>query len=48
MFKCDEYFEANNVSFIRGIKGLSSGVIMDNIRNVAATGANGQGFYIEY
>ena len=34
MFKCDDYFEANNVTITRGIKGLSSGVIMDNIRNI--------------
>jgi hypothetical protein len=35
MFKCDDYFEANNVTVTRGIKGLASGVIMDNIRNIA-------------
>jgi hypothetical protein len=34
MFKCDDYFEANNVTVTRGIKGLASGVIMDNIRNI--------------
>jgi hypothetical protein len=34
MFKCDEYFENNNVTVTRGIKGLASGVIMDNVRQI--------------
>lgn len=29
---CDPYYLANNVSLVRGIKGLSSGVLMDNLR----------------
>ena len=28
---CDPYFEANNVSKVRGIKGLSSGVFLGKI-----------------
>ncbi|XP_046385480.1 solute carrier family 12 member 7 isoform X3 [Ischnura elegans] len=28
---CDPYFETNNVSIVRGIKGLASGVFLDNI-----------------
>ena len=27
---CDEYFEKNEVKWERGIKGLTSGVFMDN------------------
>ncbi|PSN31506.1 Solute carrier family 12 member 6 [Blattella germanica] len=30
---CDPYFESNNVSKVRGIKGLSSGVFLDNIHD---------------
>ncbi|XP_063225978.1 solute carrier family 12 member 4 isoform X2 [Bacillus rossius redtenbacheri] len=28
---CEPYFEANNVTIVRGIKGLSSGVFLENI-----------------
>ncbi|XP_049831713.1 solute carrier family 12 member 6 isoform X1 [Schistocerca gregaria] len=30
---CDPYFEENNVSKVQGIKGLASGVFLDNIHN---------------
>jgi len=30
---CDPYYEANEVSIVRGIKGLSSGVFLDNVEN---------------
>ena len=30
---CDEYFENNEVRIERGIKGLASGVIMQNIKS---------------
>lgn len=29
--ECDPYFASNNVSIVRGIKGLASGVFFDNI-----------------
>ncbi|XP_065165264.1 solute carrier family 12 member 4 isoform X3 [Atheta coriaria] len=30
---CDPYYKANNVTIVRGIKGLSSGVLLDNIKD---------------
>ena len=32
-YECDEYFHDNNVTFSRGIRGISSGVLMENIKN---------------
>jgi len=32
-FECDDYFKDNNVTLTRGIKGMSSGVFMENIKN---------------
>ncbi|XP_059478016.1 solute carrier family 12 member 6 isoform X3 [Neocloeon triangulifer] len=33
MTGCDQYFEQHNVSLVRGIKGVASGVFFDNIDN---------------
>ena len=30
---CDEYFSDNNVTYQRGVKGLASGIFMENIGN---------------
>lgn len=30
---CDDYYSANNVSIVRGIKGLSSGVFFGKYKN---------------
>ncbi|XP_017780215.1 PREDICTED: solute carrier family 12 member 4 isoform X2 [Nicrophorus vespilloides] len=30
---CDPYYESHNVSIVQGIKGLSSGVLLDNIKD---------------
>ena len=32
-YDCDEYFSDNNVTYQRGVKGLASGIFMDNIVN---------------
>ena len=32
-FVCDEYFDENNVTEIRGVKGMASGILAENIKN---------------
>jgi len=32
-YDCDEYFSDNNVTYSRGVRGMSSGVFMENILN---------------
>ena len=32
-YECDEYFADNNVSYTRGVRGMSSGVMMENLVN---------------
>ena len=31
MYKCDEYFEENTMNITQGIKGINSGVFMENL-----------------
>jgi len=33
MYKCDEYFDKNEVKITQGIKGMANGIFMDNIWN---------------
>ena len=32
-YECDEYFQENEVNSVRGVKGMSSGIFMNNIVN---------------